>query len=226
VADVGDDVIDTIPLSDSLTRRLDQLFAQPATTQAVSAPPASGAAPQTLPPASGSGSVLYQADWSQGMNGWVGSKNWKAVGGMLVNDGSVDNSVIASPYNSQVADYAVEAEIQGVGTASGSGSFGVFERGEASDKYYAADVWPAGGRTFIVSYPGDAILVDRPFSAGNDWHTYRLEARGNQLKVLIDGAEALQATDNKYLDGRVNGLWEYSSIQFNVRSFRVVGLGN
>jgi hypothetical protein len=50
-----------------------------------------------------------------------------------------------------------------------------------------------------------------------------LEVRGNSMKLLVDGAFMLDATDNGLLSpGRV-GLWS-DRVQTNVRSFRVIVL--
>src|ERR1700730_4674451 len=34
------------------------------------------------------GTILYQADWSQSLNGWVGSQDWRVLNGELLNDGT------------------------------------------------------------------------------------------------------------------------------------------
>src|SRR6266566_4060638 len=41
-----------------------------------------------------SGTVLYKADWSSGMNGWAGGDDWKTSSGLLLNDGTQSNSII------------------------------------------------------------------------------------------------------------------------------------
>jgi hypothetical protein len=38
---------------------------------------------------------VYQADWSNGMNGWAGTPDWKHVPGMVLSDGSVIRSCLA-----------------------------------------------------------------------------------------------------------------------------------
>ena len=73
LADIGDDAINAIadgppPLA-------------PAT---VAMEPTPTSAQQIKP-----GDLLYQADWSAGMNAWVGSKDFKTVSGMLVSDASL-----------------------------------------------------------------------------------------------------------------------------------------
>src|SRR5215218_3417339 len=77
-----------------------------------------------------------------------------------------------------------------------------------------AVLWADGGNT---------TLDVRPFRPRTDWHLYRVEVRGNTLRVLIDGAFALSATDNTHLSRRKVGLWSNRS-QISVRSFDVTAL--
>ena len=64
------------------------------------------------------GDILYQANWSQGMNGWAGGSDWNTVASMLVNSGQqklYDLSMGIAPYNpgdEHVKNYAIEARIQ------------------------------------------------------------------------------------------------------------------
>jgi hypothetical protein len=52
---------------------------------------------------------------------------------------------------------------------------------------------------------------------------YRVEVRANTLRLLVDGARMVDATDNRYLSpGRV-GLWS-DQYQLEVRSFKVIAL--
>src|SRR5207249_1859120 len=71
------------------------------------------------------GTVLYQADWSQGLDGWPGTAGWKQFRGLLINDGSESNRDrwVKAPYvpgTAGIDDYAVEAEIQLVKLNCGS----------------------------------------------------------------------------------------------------------
>src|SRR5450755_1083376 len=72
------------------------------------ATPAAAAKPTTLP----SGTVLYQADSSQGLNSIMhGSTGWKLIHGFLQSDLS-NNNVLTSPYVPTVPNYAVEVHFQ------------------------------------------------------------------------------------------------------------------
>lgn len=75
-------------------------------------------------------------------------------------------------------------------------------------------LWTAGNST---------VLAATAFQPGNAIHRYRIEVRGNELRMLIDGAIALTATDNTYLTGNRVGLWS-DQAQINVLSFEVTPL--
>jgi hypothetical protein len=61
------------------------------------------------------------------------------------------------------------------------------------------------------------------FEAGQDWHTYRIEARGNVFTHYIDGAFKESMTDNRLLSAGRVGLWS-NRYQLEVRSFKVIAL--
>ena len=94
-ADLSDDDIDAIPLSGAVDR-LDQLFAQ--------SPPADAAVPVAPAPVVNAalpepGTMLYQADWSIGPNGWALPGDWQVAGGLLIDSGTYSGmSVITPPY--------------------------------------------------------------------------------------------------------------------------------
>jgi len=58
------------------------------------------------------------------------------------------------------------------------------------------------------------------FSPNNDWHTYRVEVQGLEIRVYINGRLVLQALDTNFADGGRVGLWS-NGTQFAVRRFAV-----
>ena len=58
------------------------------------------------------------------------------------------------------------------------------------------------------------------FQPGNAVHEYRVEVRGNELAVLIDGGAVLRAVDNADLSGTRVGLWS-NRAQIEVLGFTV-----
>jgi len=183
------------------------------------------------------GTILYQADWSSGLNGWPGLYGWKVLDGTLLNDGTNGDSEnwVAAPYEpgaADIADYAVEAEIQFVRVTpahpSYCGSFGIVVREE-----YRASAWVdapgvdcgADGisKQLVIRVPGETPLSAKAFDIDDQWHTYRVEVKGNGIKLFFDGAPILEAVDNRYLAGGKVGLWS-TLTQISVRSFKVIAL--
>jgi Domain of Unknown Function (DUF1080) len=176
---------------------------------------------------------VYLANWTSGLNSWVGDQSWKVVAGMLVNDGSNGDSShwIVAPVAPPLPDYAVEAEIQVVRTA-GTGrdhGFGLVARSgyRAGVIYNRTD---SGGTTAHLStmntYDG---LGDRNFDPGaarhphDRWHTYRLEVQGNTLRLLINRSVMVVTTDNQFASAGKVGLWS-ANTQIDVRRFEVIKL--
>ena len=81
------------------------------------------------PPPGGTGAVLYAADWSSGMGGWVGDPAWKTLRGVLLNDGTGGGDAILAPYDTgSLADYAIEAKIRVTRPGGYSNGFGLDAR--------------------------------------------------------------------------------------------------
>jgi hypothetical protein len=177
------------------------------------------------------GTVLYEADWSSGMNGWQQAYGWSVLDGMLVNDGSDDaytNHWISAPYHpgdAGIANYAVEAEIQVVQWPGFSHSgFGVVLRSG-----YQAGVcnhgWGVSANAMAKQVGAGCWepIQALDFEPGTEWHVYRAEIRSNTLTLLIDGTQYVQLTDNRHLEGANVGLWG-GNFQVSVRSFKVIAL--
>ena len=104
------------------------------------------------------------------------------------------------------ADFAFEAEIKIAGLTQGvcNQNFGLviaragvargggllFPCGETEPRARITDVgnWTDG-------YDRDYALGEAPAEQDEQWHTYRLEVRGDQLSLAIDGEEVVTATD-------------------------------
>jgi hypothetical protein len=177
------------------------------------------------------GTVLYEADWSQGPNGWQQAYGWSVLDGMLVNDGSDDaysNNWISAPYHpgdAGIANYAIEAEIQVVQWPDFSHSgFGVVLRSG-----YQAGIcnWGWGvSSDATIKELGEGCweaLKKSDFDPGTQWHVYRAEITSNSVALLIDGAQYIQVTDNRHLEGANVGLWG-GNFQVSVRSLKVIAV--
>jgi hypothetical protein len=135
------------------------------------------------------------------------------------------------------AAFAVEAEIRVNGLLDSvcDQSFGLTAGVPGADQVYggglifpcAADT--ARARLTDVSvwedgYNADPVLAEETFDPGNDWHTYRFELRGDELRLLIDGADVVSGTleapiDPASADAQA-GLWGQGA-QLDVRKVSV-----
>jgi len=77
-----------------------------------------------------------------------------------------------------------------------------------------------------LAFSGDAgypTLATGPLAMEPGWHTYRLEIKGDGVRLLIDEELVLSATSSWYLDGGHVGLWS-SRVRLTVRRFAVTAL--
>lgn len=192
--------------------------------------------------------LLYEADWSQGMDGWKETGGWKFAAGMLLSDGSDDNSsqLIVAPYRPDGINYVVEAEIQWVSANLNSGShcedpsFGIVTRADGQGAYWSGVHLHYNESFFGTSEPlikariGDQrelthcgfdvpIAEQEEYLLDREWHTYRVEVRGNTITLLVDGSVVLETLDNRHLAPGQIGLWSVLA-QISVRSFKVYSL--
>jgi Domain of Unknown Function (DUF1080) len=167
---------------------------------------------------------LYEADAGGGFAAWGRAPGWQVFDGALLSDGTASGA-LAAPYDpGDAGDYAVEAEVRLAPADCGGRPFGVFARSAAWGAYWAGPdcagsvgIWGGDGPT-----PG-AAKAEAPFAPGGGWHTYRLEARGTELRLLVDGALVLETHEARVLaDGRV-GVFSGGE-QVTVRRFAVIAL--
>jgi hypothetical protein len=155
------------------------------------------------------------------------------VSGQLVDDGTNwDNTQFAhapkiTPYT---ANYAVEADIQAVRAGNGC-TFGLSVREDSIGDYRVGVRAPGPTAAFIFDQTSGVgcddyywnALTKASYSLDTDWHTYRVEVRGNDIKLLIDGQPVIETIDNHHLTGNSVGLFSNGMV-INVRSFKVTAL--
>ncbi|GAC1350340.1 MAG: hypothetical protein NVSMB27_31920 [Ktedonobacteraceae bacterium] len=181
------------------------------------------------------GQVLYTANWSSGLNGWSGTGDWKTLNGLLLNDGTnggaIDNAptILVPTSLIGIANYAVEAVIQVQSYSNYAPSFGFVLRAAGAGQGYMAGI---GTRDYSLNTARISDLSSNdffnstrssPFDPSTKAHTYRVEIKGNDIKLLIDGGLAVELFDNKYLTGERTGLW-CANIQLSIQSYKVVAL--
>lgn len=172
------------------------------------------------------GTVLYQASWASGANGWPEGSGWRPLDGLLLNDGSnrEEANWIPAPFQPGALgldDYAVEAEIRLVGNPC-QFRFGLIVR-EAYRAWVGLDGDACSNRVARLSTLAglNDLAAGRSFDPGDRWHTYRVEVKGDTVQFLIDDIVIAAATDNRRLSGGKVGLWSQDA-QILVGSFRVL----
>jgi hypothetical protein len=151
--------------------------------------------------------------------------SWTASADALVNPGS---SAVAEPWLVLTAvpsaDFVVEAEmrVNGVLSSVCDQSFGLTAGVPDADQVYGGGlIFPCAAETARArltdvsvwedGYNADPVLAEEPFDPGDDWHTYRLELHGDDLRLLIDGADVVSGTLETPIDtssGEAQaGLW-------------------
>jgi hypothetical protein len=200
-------------------------------------PPAVRTEAATTPAPESGDDVVFEAPGRNKLETFA-SGSWSVSEDILVNPGS---SAVAEPWlvisTVPSADFAVEAEIrvtsrlesvcdQSFGLVAGSPSASQVYGGGlifpcASDKARArltdVSVWENG-------YNADPVLAEKTFDPGNEWHTYRFELRGDELRLLVDGADVVSGTLEAPIDASSGdaqaGLWS-QGVQLKVRKVSV-----
>ena len=204
----------------------------PTTEPPTTEPPATTDTTEALP-----SNILYEADWSSGMNGWSGTSGWTTTGGMLVNNGegevgSGSPAMITAPYQPDTPDYIIVSVIALTGTtkpvAGPVKAFGEAAR-VTSAGGYTMGCGPSpvsGSDNLFLANPAkgeqltDTILDGAPFDPGTGWHTYRLEVSGSTISVSVDSILEIKVTDSRWTDPGKLGLWA-AGTPISVKSFKV-----
>lgn len=186
------------------------------------------------------GTVLYQAEWSHGLESWQGTHGWRVVQGQLETDTS-NSTTLLIPYRPQVANYALEMRIQIVRLlqTKGGASFTIF-----ASKASGKDGYKAGPANLLASvtqpfgsHPQVQVFID-PFSdtassgglptayyVDSQWHTYRVEVQGNAVRLLEDNTQVSYASST-HTNVLSNGPLGLSSelVVLRVSSIRITAL--
>jgi uncharacterized protein YjeT (DUF2065 family) len=178
---------------------------------------------------SNSGDLLkYQANWSKGTDGWnLKDSGWSVLGnGSIVSNGTPNKAsyldpvpnegAIFAPYQPSTANYAVEVQAKiTTDNSDDDCSFCIIVRNDGSLSY--------GSYSGYAEGLDDSTDLSTTFDR-TAWHTYRVEAKYNQITFLIDGQQIEQQTSNTYLQpGRI-GIADKQGTQAEVRSFKVFAL--
>ena len=189
--------------------------------------------PTAPPPPSPPGVVVYLSDWSNGLDGWIGTPDWSQSGGALVNDGSresvdpwIEAPVVVEAWRSMTVEF--EAEI-----APGSfGSFGLVSRAGNAGWYRFGIRWEDADRGSgrPVAFIGESIrlqarrseeeIVSSAVRLSPGFHYYRIEFEAGTATYFVDGERVGSVDEGSFMLGEFLGMWD-SSTELVVRFFRV-----
>lgn len=143
-------------------------------------------------------------DGAQGLDNWyrTGDANWRAEGGAIVADnGKV--SYLISKY--MYRDFEIRAEFY----AESDTNSGIFLRCQDVNKVgagtcYEVNIWdirpePKYGTGAIVDHA--AVPVPIANKAGGRWNVYEITAKGESLKVVLNGVTTVDIRDSKHASG-------------------------
>ena len=77
---------------------------------------------------------------------------------------------------------------------------------------------------FVSQIAQDDLARTEMQKANTDWHLYRLEVSGSQLRWFVDGSLILSAQDHAFASGGQVGLRCLAGAQISVSSFIVKAL--
>ena len=164
----------------------------------------------SLATALGACSTMLGGEWvtlidgAQGLDNWnrTGDANWRAEADAIVADnGKV--SYLVSKYIYR--DFQIRAEFY----AETDTNSGIFVRCQDVNKIgagtcYEVNIWdirpePKYGTGAIVDHA--AVPVPIANKAGGRWNTYEITAKGDSLKVVLNGVTTVDIRDSKHAAG-------------------------
>jgi hypothetical protein len=200
-------------------------------------PPAVSTESATTPASDGGDGIVFEAPGRNELE-TLASGSWSATADALVNPGS---SAVAEPWLvlSAVpsADFAVEAEIRVTGRLESvcDQSFGLVAGSPGANQVFGGGlIFPCASDTprarltdvsvWENGYNADPVLAEQTFDPGSEWHTYRFELRGDDVRLLVDGADVVSGTVGAPVDASSEdaqaGLWA-QGVQLKVRKVSV-----
>jgi hypothetical protein len=208
----------------------------PATSQTKSAATATAQPTATSLPA---GTVLYQANWSQGLSQWRASGDWKVVQGQLDVTAN-DLSQITIPYQPGIDNYALEVRLEIVRSLKGeAGSWTIFgQRQKEKDGFQASVLGVKGTEERMSGSHGQVEIWLDPFSAmpqgsglpndydpGFRWHTYTIEVQNDGARLLDNGIQLSQVSsiDTDYLSNGPLG-FTCQWLEVRIASIRILSM--
>lgn len=208
----------------------------PMATPAASASATASPSPTAIP------RLIYQTDWSHGLDGWMATPGWSVSGGALQSDMGTEREITSS-FHPGTSNYAIEVRFQIVA---------VSQRPPTQLDLSADATSGAGGNrdgfiflmdsvalTYVMfaQHPHVEVYIDpmvdmdlstyqpHDFEPGSHWHIYRVEVRGPWAVLSIDGhfiSSALSAKTSQLSTGPLH--FSCSGVALRLSDFKVYAL--
>lgn len=196
--------------------------------------PSDQATPIGTPP----GRLLFQSDWTHGLEDWKPSAGWTLTNGVLQSS-TADSLSLTLPYQPSVSNYAVEFQLLIVSVPRPGGSFALNVPPQSDSDGFSSGVsnlLPAYIHQF-ARHPMINVLINpanKVGTAGGEyqdyehqfkWHTYLVQVTGNTATIFTDGHRRAYGTsqDTSTLS---NGplQFECAAVQLQLAWFHVYAL--
>lgn len=212
----------------------------PAAPTAKSSSSTTGGKPTATPtPSVPPGTVLYQADWSHGLDGWKNTGGWSVVQGMLQGvSNNVNGISIAAPYIPKVANYAVEARIRVVRLIlKNGGYYSIFATQQPGADGYQAGVSDLKGpgprpngsnaqlQIFIEPFSHTNVFHPNDNDPKTLWHTYQVNVQNGIATLIVNGVNftSVYSTVTNNLSNGPLGI-NCGLVVLQVSDFRIIAL--
>ncbi len=185
------------------------------------------------------GTVLYQANWSQGLSQWQAGSGWKVVQGQP--DVTANNlTQITIPYRPIVHNYTIEVRLEIERLLKGeAGSWTIFgQRQDVEDGFQASVLGVKGTEDRISGSHGQVEIWLNPQTAmspgtglpndydpGFKWHTYTIEVQDNSARLRDNGVSIgyVSSEDTNYLSNGPLG-FTCQWLEVRISSIRILSL--
>ena len=208
----------------------------PTATPATSATVAPSPSPTAVP------RLIYQADWSHGLDGWSVTPGWSVSGGALQSNTGTERE-ITSPFHPATTNYAVEVQFQIISVSQRPPT----RLDLSADATSGADgnrdgfifLMDSVAITYVMfaQHPHVEVYIDpmvdmdlstyqpHDFEPGSHWHTYRVEVRGPWALLSIDGHFMSSALSTKTPQLSMGPLhFSCSGVALRLSDFKVYAL--
>lgn len=160
---------------------------------------------ETSPPSSPVEWDLLDEDFSDLLGWTVDGGNWAISDGTVRQSGNLGNALLFYQPSIVWSDYTFEVDVR----ADDNDWIGVLFRVKSVSNYYRYRENVQGSRRQLEKIVNGAAIILKqetgitPHIPGDPFKTWHIEAKGDQIKVLVDGQEVFSVTDSTHTEGGI-----------------------